>query len=175
MYNMLVQCMKTFRILPWYFLLLILGLCVSMTTREGMIVSDQLVNTTYTHDAGVQLLKTKATEFINNAAKTKRPVCAIFVSDSTKGKINMTNVKSDLNKITTVDYILFTSNDDTKTNVILQSISMEKLSTQNPVTPLVVQVANGGYKTYNPANQMYVSDKKRFDEVKKIIDKYTTK
>jgi hypothetical protein len=168
--------MKTFRILPWYFLLLILGLCVAiMKTTEGMIVADQLVNATYTKDAGIQLLTTKSNEFINNNAKTKRPLCIIFVSNSYKGRTNMTNVKTELNKNKSVDYILFTSNDDTKANLILQHISMDKLSTQNPVNPLVVLVANGGYKPANPSNQRYVMDTARFNEIKKIIDKFTTK
>jgi len=168
--------MKTFRILPWYFLLLILGLCVAiMTTTEGMLVeNEQVVNSSYTHDAGITLLKKRAGDFIANTAKTKKPMCAIFVSDSYKTR-NMTNVRNDLNKNTKVDYLLFTSYDDTKTNVILQSISEAKLSAQNPVNPLVVLVANGAYKPTSNPNQTYIGDTTRFNEVKKIIDKYTTK
>lgn len=168
--------MKTFRILPWYFLLLILGLCVAiMTTTEGMLVdNEQVVNSSYTHATGIALLKKRASEYINNAAKTKKPMCAVFVSDSYKTR-NMTKVRDDLNKNTKVDYLLFTSYDDTKTNVILQSISVAKLSAQNPVNPLVVLVANGAYKPTSNPNQTYIGDTTRFNEVKKIIDKYTTK
>ena len=165
--------MKTFRILPWYFLVLIIGLCVTvMYTTEGMIVSSQTVVGTYALDTGVQVLKTKATEFINSTSKTKRNVYAIFLSDTYQGRTNTTNITNELNKNKTVDYIFFISKDNTKVNMVLKEISASQLSVSND---LIVLTVNSGFKPPMSVTTMYVpAPSTAYTSIKEIVTRFTT-
>jgi hypothetical protein len=124
--------MKTLRILPWYFLLLIIGLCAAMSTREGMTVKH--VDDDATVDSVVQFLKDKFNESVS-----KKDLRLIVVSD----------------KITTYHGtkhdIILKSKNDTKTNLILSKISKGYLDGDT-----MILIANKKYEPYMYSNEMFI-------------------
>ena len=166
--------MKTFKILPWYFLLLMVGLCVAMSTREGMIVSAETVESTYSPESGVNILKTKADEFLKSTLKTKRNVYLIVTSSTYQGRTNMTKVIAELNKNKTVDYILFISKDNIKMNMILKRIA-DTPSQLSATNDLILLTVNPNFKPPMAETQLYTpAPSTAFDSIKGIITRFTT-
>ncbi len=150
--------MKTFRILPWYFLLLIIGLCAAMSTREGMTVVLKTVDENYVVDSCVQLLKDNFNKYLS---KTE-DLHVIIISDKITIPYHIVN---NFNFKSKRKYIILISKNDTKTNLILSKISKSYLYGDK-----MILTANKKYEPYMYSNEMFIpAEEDIINEVNSIL------
>lgn len=136
--------MKTFRILPWYLLLLMIGLCAAISTREGMTVAVKDIDAEYTVNSGVQLLKNKFNEYFSK----DKDLHVVVISDSISSRLNPNVVNAFKGKR---NYIVLNSKDDTKTNAILAHVSENDIHGDK-----MLLTANTNYETHMYSTKMFI-------------------
>jgi hypothetical protein len=141
--------MKTFSILPWYFLLLIVGLCASvMVTTEGMTQEKSVMGTT-----PIDVL----------SAETS-PAILIVVAQRNIGTTKVDDFKNAVGvKYPNMNIKVFNSTNDARTNEFLQIISTEKITA---TYGFVILKPNSAYNITKPnsdTNKPYISCKTELD------------
>ena len=137
--------MKTFNILPWYFLLLIIGLCASvMVTTEGMTREE-----TVFEETPVDVLTTMTL-----------PAILLVVAQRNLNTSKVTDVKNLIAiKFPNMNIKVFNSMNDKKANEFLKNISIEQLTS---TTGSVVLKPNSAYNMNAPisnTNKPYITCK----------------
>jgi hypothetical protein len=168
--------MKTYRILPWYFLLLIVILCgaVMLSTTEGMVTT-QIIDKSETGEADntIRMLIEKSNEEIR---KKKSVFHVLVVSEKfrnySKNSYNLSidkAVKDLKTKLPKDDILLLISDNDKKTNNILSRISNVQLSNN-----IVMINCNKQYKSSMDNSKRYdLSPPDKTAIAKEVIRKRT--
>jgi hypothetical protein len=158
--------MKTFNILPWYLLLLIVVFCVAiMNTTEGM--DNFTIKDNTTMDDVTKKLNAKGTKHL---IPKKSNVKVVVLSKNTTSSIYKEKLANKFRQLDNMDIqLLFSKSDDT-TNKILKQISTNTLNNKD----FILLEPNPGYIPEDPSS-LYVKSNNIILEnrIRSIIKTFT--
>ena len=161
--------MKTYSILPWYYLLLLVVLCAAiLPTTEGMVIKSTIYSTSPI-TTSVQALKNKQKIEIK---KTNSDYIVVILPEKYSSSVNISKLTTDLYKLTSYTFALYLSKNDAKMNSILKEISNLTIT---PSSKALTMKINRAYTTNMTTNKMYIAGPTSVtNSIQNSVDKYRT-